>query len=254
MKQLKKICRVLLIAAFWFFVWWGAAFAFGNELLFPSPIKVLVTLWDLLGTAEFYSSTLRSLLNILVGLLIAVASATLTAFLTHRFSILRDLLTPLMTVIKATPVASFIILALIFIGAARVPVFISILIVFPVVWTNLDEGLRKRDPLLLEVATVYRFSPWKRLRLLTLPSIKPYFLSACRTSIGLAWKAGIAAEILAMPPLTIGTQISDAKAYIEVPKMFAWTLTVILLSLLIEFTLVALIKRLGKDTLDQKEV
>ena len=245
MKHLKNICRGLLIAAFWIFVWWLASFFFGNELLFPSPITVLLALWELLKTAEFYLTTLRSLSNILAGLLIAITGATLTAALTHRITLLRDVLTPLMTVIKATPVASFIILALIFIGAARVPVFISVLIVFPVVWTNLDEGLSKIDPQLSEVATVYRFSPMKRLRLLILPSVKPYFLSACRTSLGLAWKAGIAAEILAMPPRTIGTEIADAKAYIEVPEMFAWTLTVILLSLLIEFSLVKLLERIG---------
>ncbi len=254
MKHFKKICRVLLIAAFWIFVWAMAAHLFANELLFPSPLTVLGALWELLGTVEFYRATLHSLANILSGLLIAITGATLTAFLSHRISLLRELITPLMTVIKATPVASFIILALIFIGAASVPVFITVLIVFPVVWTNLDEGLSKIDPQLSEVATVYRFSPVKRLRLLILPSVKPYFLSACRTSLGLAWKAGIAAEILAMPPLTIGTEIADAKAYIEVPEMFAWTLTVILLSLLIEFSVVTLIERLGKDKSARREV
>lgn len=254
MKYFKKICRVLMIAAFWIFVWGLASFFFANELLFPSPLTVLQALWELLGTAEFYRATLRSLTNILTGLLIAITGATVTAFLTHSIPLLRELLTPLMTVVKATPVASFIILALIFIGAASVPVFISVLIVFPVVWTNLDEGLSKIDPHLSELATVYRFSYAKRLRFLILPSVKPYFLSACRTSLGLAWKAGIAAEILAMPPATIGTEIADAKAYIEVPEMFAWTLTVILLSLLIEFSLVALIERLGKENTEKREV
>ena len=253
MSHLKKICRVLLIAAFWLFVWWLAAYLFGNDLLFPSPLTVLEAFGKLLGTAEFYLTTLRSLGNILAGLLIALTTATLTAALTHRLPFARALLTPLMTVIKATPVASFIILALIFIGAASVPSFITVLIVFPVVWTNLDEGLSKIDPSLSELATVYRFSYLKRLKLLILPSVKPYFLSACRTSLGLAWKAGIAAEILAMPPRTIGTEIADAKAYIEVPEMFAWTLTVILLSLLIEFTLVTLLERLGKTSSAGKE-
>ena len=93
----------------------------------------------------------------------------------------------------------------------------------------------------------------RRWRVLILPSLKPYFVSACRASIGLAWKAGVAAEIIAMPKNTIGTMIGEAKLYIESATMFAWTLTVILLSLAIEFLFTALLGRLVK-TNEKKEV
>jgi NitT/TauT family transport system permease protein len=150
-----------------------------------------------------------------------------------------------MTVIKATPVASFIILALIWMGAANVPTFITVLIVLPIVWTNLDEGLGKIDPLLIEVTKLYKMPFIKRIKFLFLPSVKPYFVSACRTSLGLAWKAGIAAEIIARPRNSIGTMIGDAKQYIMTEDMFAWTLTVIILSLVIEFLFATLLNKLG---------
>ncbi len=185
--------------------------------------------------SEFYTSTAASLWNVLSGILLAALLGILLAALTHRFSLLRDLVIPLMTVIKATPVASFIVLLLIWIGSDRVPSIITFLIVLPVVWTNIDEGLRQQDPKLCEVADVFGFSAIKRLRLLTIPSVRPYFLSACRSSLGLAWKAGVAAEIIAMPRETIGTMIGEARLYLNTEEMFAWTLTVILLSLLLEF-------------------
>lgn len=247
MKRIPKLFRILFAVAFWIFVWWAAAKSVGSELLFPAPAAVFRVLWALVRSKEFYLVTGRSLLNVVTGILAAVALGVLLAGLCHRVRILRDLFLPLMTVIKATPVASFIVLLLIFIGAAKVPSLITFLIVLPVVWTNLDEGLDRIDPGLSEVAQVYRFSYPRRLRVLVLPSLRPYFLSACRTSLGLAWKAGIAAEILATPRGTIGRMIGDARLYLETEQMFAWTLTVILLSLLIEYGFVALFRRFDRS-------
>ena len=235
MKILKKIGRALFVAAFWLGVWALAAYKFGKPLLFPSPLSVLKTLGELLKTKDFYIVTGNSIGNILMGTLSAILCASVLAVITSRIRFVRDLIHPVMAVVKATPVASFIILMLLFLGPVKVPAFITFLIVLPIVWTNLDQGIQSIDPQLAEVAKVYRFTFAKRIRLLILPSVKPYFLSACKTAIGLAWKAGVAAEIIAMPKDTIGTMIGEAKLYIMSAEMFAWTLTVVLLSLLIEF-------------------
>ncbi len=240
MQTAKKIFRLLLPILFWIGVWELAAWRIGNVLLFPNPRIVLSTLGKLMQRGEFYTITANSLWNVLSGILLATLLGILLAVLTHRFSILRDLVIPLMTVIKATPVASFIVLLLIWIGSDRVPSIITFLIVLPVVWTNIDEGLGQQDQKLCEVARVFGFSAIKKLRLLTIPSVRPYFLSACRSSFGLAWKAGVAAEIIAMPRETVGTMIGEARLYLNTEEMFAWTLTVIILSLLLEFGTVKL--------------
>lgn len=253
MKIVNRICRIALILAFWIGVWWIAAWRVGKPLLFPSPVLVLTRLWEMMQTAEFYRVTVNSLFNVLKGILIAVFGGSVLAVITSRISLLREAVLPLMTVVKATPVASFIILALIWIGAVKVPTFITVLIVLPVVWTNLDEGFLRIDPQLNEVTKVYKMTFPRRLRVLILPSLKPYFVSACRTSMGLAWKAGIAAEIIAMPRDSIGTMIGDAKQYIETVDMFAWTLTVIVLSLVIELLFAALFKKRDKNV-SRKEV
>ena len=244
----KRISRIFLIALFWLGIWALAAWKVGKPLLFPSPAAVIRRLFELIQTKDFYLITANSLWNILMGILLAVVGGSLLAAITARLNLLRDLILPVMTVIKATPVASFIILALIWMGSARIPSFITVLIVLPVIWTNLDEGLRKIDTQLIEVAKVYRIPFLRRLQILTIPSIKPYFVSACRTSLGLAWKAGVAAEIIAMPRNSIGTMIGDAKQYIMTEDMFAWTLTVILLSLIIEFLFTALLQKIGAES------
>lgn len=244
MQTTKKILRVLFPVLFWIGIWELAAWKLNNVLLFPNPRIVLKTLWELMQKKDFYIITANSLGNVLSGILLATLIGILLAILTYRISFLYDLFVPLMTVIKATPVASFIVLLLIWIGSDKVPSVITFLIVLPVVWTNLDEGLRQQDPKLSQVADIFGFSAIKRIRLLTIPSVRPYFLSACRSSFGLAWKAGVAAEIIAMPRETIGTMIGQAKLYLNTEEMFAWTLTVIVLSLLLELGIVKLIKRL----------
>ncbi len=244
---------ILLSVLFWLLVWELIAWRVGNSLLFPTPRRVLQTLLGLMQTKDFYLITWRSVRNILLGILYALLCGGLLSAATYALPPLRLLLLPLMTVIKATPVASFIVLLLIWIGSPKVPTLITFLIVLPVVWTNLDEGLNRQDKQLLEVAQVYRMPFLRRLRLLTLPSVRPYFVSACRTSLGLAWKAGIAAEIIAMPRHSIGTMIGTARQYLETEVMFAWTLTVILLSLLFEFGFVALLDRIDRKNAPKKE-
>ncbi len=251
MKHLKGFCKILLIAAFWVALWALLAAWIDKPTLLPTPWRVLCTLFEEMQTATFYKVTATSLWNVMAGILIAVAGGICLSILTSYLPFLRELILPIMTVIKATPVASFIVLALIWIGSARVPTLITVLIVLPLIWTNLDVGFQKIDPHLREVARVYRIPFWKQLRILVFPSLKPYFSSAVRSSLGLAWKAGIAAEIIAMPRHSIGTMIGDAKQYIETPKMFAWTLTVILLSLVIELLFSHIFKQL--DRLDKRE-
>jgi NitT/TauT family transport system permease protein len=125
------------------------------------------------------------------------------------------------------------------------PLFITALIVVPIVWSNVSEGIRSVDKNLIEVASIYRFTPAKKIRLLYVPGIAPYFMAACRASLGMAWKAGISAEILSTPKNAIGTELYFAKTYLETPTLFSWTLVIIVLSIVIEKLFVFGLETLG---------
>ena len=81
------------------------------------------------------------------------------------------------------------------------------------------------------------------MRLIYLPSLRPYLLAAVTTAMGLAWKSGVAAEVLCIPRPAIGTQIYNSKLYLDIPDLFAWTVAVVALSLLLEGLLRALLER-----------
>lgn len=242
-----KLLKILAAAAFWVFVWYLLSMKVGIELLLPTPAAVMQELFRLVGTKEFWLITSTSLLRILWGIAISLILGCLIAYLTSVSRILKTLLSPLISVVKATPIASFIILALLWIDTSILPVFITALIVIPIVSANVSEGILSVDKDLKEVTVIYKFSLFKKLFKLYIPSILPYFTAACRASLGMAWKAGIAAEILAIPENSIGKKLYLSKTGFETTSLFAWTLVVILLSIIIENIFVHLLNKLGRS-------
>ena len=239
---MRRIGRVLLPVLFWLGVWQLAAAAVGQELLLPGPAAVGRRLLELAAGAVFWQTALASLLRIFGGLLLGVALGALLAGLTAWVPLLDWVLTPAVKVVRATPVASFILLVYLWVERGRVPGLISALMVLPVVWGNVTRGIAETDPQLLELARAYGFGRGRTLRRIYIPSVLPYFASGCRTALGLAWKAGVAAEVLCQPQNAIGTQIYNAKLYLEVPDLFAWTVVVVALSLVLEQLLRALLR------------
>jgi NitT/TauT family transport system permease protein len=221
-------------AVFWLAVWQVVSLLVAEELLVPSPLVVLSTLARLAATPEFWVTTGWSLLRMGAGFLAGVVTGCLAAALTTSSRVADALLSPLLRVVRAAPVASFVILALVWIPTGRLPAFIAFLMVVPVVWDTMAEGLRRPDAELLEMAAVFRFGRWQTLRRIRIPSLLPFFVTACTTGMGLAWKSGVAAEVIARPELSIGGELQDAKIYLETPAVFAWTITAVTLSLALE--------------------
>ena len=249
-KTKKSIFALLLPPAFWLGAWQLGAFLVdrhvggrGSELLLPYPASVLAALLELLPTPHFWATVGATLLRVAAGLAAGVALGALLAGATCSWVWLHRLLSPVIRIVRATPVASFILLVLLWTGRNTVPAVIAALMVLPVVWENLVQGIEAVDPQLLELARACRFSRRKTLGLIYLPSLRPYFLSALTTSMGLAWKSGVAAEAICWPRPGIGTQIYNTKLYLEIPQLFAWTAAVVVLSLALERLLGAALSR-----------
>lgn len=221
----------LWAVAFWLIVWQLASLCIGQEILLASPASVLVRLFSLLPTGEFWGAIGFSFIRIISGFFLACIAGILLALLASRFSLARDLIAPLISVVKSIPVASFIILVLIWLPSRNLAVFISFLMVTPILYSNVLEGISQQDKKLREMAAVFEIPPLRRLRYITLPQLLPYFRSACTVSLGLCWKSGVAAEVIGLPDGSIGERLYQAKIYLETPELLAWTLVIVLISL-----------------------
>lgn len=236
---IKNAAAILFLIA----VWHVVAKIIGNSTVLPTPTSVFRKLIQIASTAEFWAITTISCLRIIFGFLLGCIFGVLFGVLSHISKIAKTLLDPLLILIKATPVASFIILLFFWFPNNTIPTFISLLIVIPLVSANVYEGFGAVDKRLIEAADVYKIKGFARLRVLYLPTIKSYFLAAFSTSLGLAFKSGIAAEILCTPKTAIGSKIYDGKIYLETENVFAWTFVVIVLSLAFEVLFKRLLKK-----------
>ena len=230
----KKIFIKIAVFVFWILIWQVLASAVDLEILVPSPSSVFSVLANLVATVEFWQSIAFSLIRIVIGFLIAVILGIVLAIITGFVPYAYDILSPVLNIIKASPVASFIILLFLWFKSTYIPIITSFIMVLPMVWSNVYQSIRNIDPKILEMGKMFGFSRAKMLEFIYLPECRKNFSSMLMVGVGFAWKAGIAAEVICNPSLSIGSNIYKSKIYLETPELFAWTIVVIILSITVE--------------------
>lgn len=214
-----------------------------NKILLVGPIETIASLCLMAVTKAFWISLGNSILRILGGFLLGAFAGFLLAFASYKTFIFEELLNPLVMTIKSIPVASFVILVLIWFGAPNLSLIISSLVVFPIVYLNTLEGLKNVDTNLLEMAYIFRMKPLTKFRNIYLRALRPFLLSSLSLAIGMAFKSGVAAEVIGRPKFSIGNGIHAAKAYLETGDILAWTIAIILVSYIFEKVIVLIIRR-----------
>ena len=229
-KNNQKASIRLWAVALWLIIWQAAAMLVGRDFLLASPITVVRRFFALASTAAFWKAALFSLERIFSGYLLGLAAGIVCAALAAHWRRVRELIAPVWAVLRAIPVASFVIVALIWVPSKNLSALIVFLIIFPVIYAAALNEIGRVDPKMLEMAHVFRMPVWKRmLYVYILPAI-PGFSGTCATAMGLAWKSGAAAELIAIPTGSIGEKLYNAKVYLMTGDLFAWTLLIILLS------------------------
>ena len=233
-----------LLAAFLALCLWQlAAVLVDNRLLLVGPLQVAGRLWQLLGEQTTWQALGYSFGRISLGFFLAFALSLVLAAVSARFSLAEILLRPYVLAIQTVPVASFIVIALLWLSGRHLSIFISFLMVLPVLYANALQGFRAADRQMLEMAQVFRMPRFRRIRCIFLPALAPYLQSACHVALGLCWKAGVAAEVIAVTEKSVGGMLYDAKVYLEIPDLFSWTVLIVAVSLGFEKLFMALLNR-----------
>ena len=253
MNKKRKNAYNILTAVLWMLVWQGAALAIDNKIFLPSPMDTVKSLGALLVQKEFYHSVCFSLGNIAKGFCLGIFVGIVLAVLASATTFLEQFFNLPMRVIKAVPVASFTILALFWVDSSELSVLISFFMVVPVIYTNVLTGIKETDKELLEMAKVFHLTAGNRVRFLYTPLILPYLVSASSVAIGLAWKSGIAAEVIGLAKASIGNHLYEAKIYLEMPTLFAWTVAIVCISILSEKLILLLLHLIEKKMLGKVE-
>lgn len=251
---MKKNLIYKLIAVFLALLLWQVlAMVIKQPILIVTPLSVIKRLGTIWLEAGFWSSIGFSMLRILVGFFAGLILGILFAIVSSKSKLAEALLWPYMVTVRSVPVASIVVICLIWLSSANLSAFISFLIVIPVIYQNVLTGIRSKDKELEEAAMVSGATGFQRFRYITLPQIAPHLLSACTVTVGMAWKAGIAAEIIGTPKGSIGQQLYLSKIYLDTDDLLAWTVVLVILSIICEKLIVAGIKLLiSKLSLESK--
>ena len=225
--KLQRAGAILFALALWQF----AAMALNQNLLLVSPIKVIARLFTVWMEDGFFSTIWFSFRRIVGGFFLGFLLGLILGVLAGHFPLVETLLWPFVVTIKSVPVASFVIISLIWLSSSELSVFISFLMVFPVIYSNVLGGIQSTDRKLLEMAELYRLPFRKRLLYIHMPQLKPFLLSGCSVALGLSWKSGIAAEVIGIPNGSIGEMLYESKIYFNTADLFAWTVIIVLISL-----------------------
>lgn len=231
---IKNSLKKLFIILFWLSLWEIFALIINKEIYLPSPLSTIKTLIEILLDKSTYIVILSSAVRTILGLVLSCILGIILGFACGLNDFLYDLINPLVIVIRSTPIVSIIILAIIWLKSSNVPIFASFLMCFPVIFTNVATGIKSTDKKILEMCKVYKLSKFGIIKSVYFYSVLPYIHSAIISSIGIAWKASSAAEVLSMPKYSIGKYLFYTKTNLEPTALFSWTIIIIALSYILE--------------------
>jgi len=242
----RRFARKAGIIAFWLAVWQLLDVIIDNRLVLAGPIRVAQALVEQIGQPDFWVICGASFGRIALGFLLSFVVGFLLALMSCRHRLFRDFVDPIISLLRTIPVASFIILLLIWVGNQALTVFLAFFIVLPLIYTNMVTGVESVDRQMLEMARVYGLSRWRTFLYIYRPAFMPFLMSSTKISLGMTWKSGIMAEVLATPKPSIGKEMATARTFLDTPDLLAWTVVVMVLSFLFEKAFMELLKRANR--------
>lgn len=225
-----------------FFVTWHVVAGFYNSVIVPAPAEVLRSLYFLALDGQLWEHGRHSIMRGLTGFSLAVAVGVPLGLLIGLNSLAASLFRPLVVALQVTPLISWLLLAMIWIGFTKVPVFVVFVTTLPLIIINTIQGVKNVDLQLLQMAATFRVSQARVIREVYLPQVVPYLMAGVATALGVTWKAVAMAELLSAHQ-GIGAGMAVARMNLDTSALFAWTLFLIGLGLLTDRLLAQLVSR-----------
>lgn len=236
--KINKVLGYAISILIWLLIWHFTDLIIDKDIFLPYPLDVFkVLINDLLPSDVFWSSILHSVINILLGFLLGTIIGVLLASVSSMSRIIKAFLWFPIVVLKSVPVASFVILLLLWVVPEQLSIVIPMMVVIPILYINTLSSIEMTDKKIIEMADLYKVPFIRKLMYIYVPSVMPAVISACSLAIGMAWKSGIAAEIIGLAKNTIGNELYKTKIYLMTTELFGWTFVIILLSILCEYLL-----------------
>lgn len=241
----KGLAAGLLGLAMALIAWQFLSALTGSSLILPYPREVLASVGRLLGSMAFWKAVLGSLVRVLAAFSLSIALGATTGAAAGLSPAFKDFLSPLLTIIRATPVLALILVAMFWLPSTAVPIFSAFLMAYPIMHTSTCTGFLAVDSDLLQMSSVFKVPPSVVFLKLRIPSAQGHFLSGIKNSLGLCWKVVVAGEVLSQPAFALGTGLQNARLSLETAGVLAWAVSTVFLCGASEYLLGRAIRRDG---------
>lgn len=228
-------------------VWAIAAKVGDNEFILPSPLSTLKKTGELLADKAVYVAFGGTLLRTFAAWAISVAIAAALAVAGKFFPPIGRLLSPLVSVVRALPTMSVVLLLVIWTSASAAPVIVAILVVMPTTYAAIKAAIDSVDPALIEMCRAYGVPRAKVFTQIYLPCVIRAAALPISSSLSLTLKLMVAAEVLASTARSLGGLMNVSKLYYETAALMALTVLTIVVALLLETALYRIIKLFFKE-------
>lgn len=225
---------VTMLAAIAFWEYWVRANDIPHYLI-PAPSRIWSTL--MIDGPSLMTSAWFTVKLTLLSLLLAVLGGVVLGSIFALSRPVEMSLFPFAVILQVTPIVAIAPLILIYVSSTFAALLICAWIVafFPIL-SGTVIGLRSVDHNLRDLFTLYRASPWQRLRHLLAPSALPYFMASLKVAGGLALIGAVVAEFVAGATgvnTGLASRIIESSFRNEIPRMFAALALVSLLGITI---------------------
>ncbi len=239
--------KSVLIIIMWVLLWQIVDLIIDNNIILVGPVEIIKTMWDNMTQPDFWKICMMSFGRITIGFLLSFILGFILAMAAYRIKIIEDIFNPIISLLKTVPMISFVIMLLIWVGNQALTIYLSFLVVLPLIYTNTLMGFKRVDKSMLEMARSFNFSKWKKFIFIYRPAFMPFVISGCKVALGMCWKSGVMAEVIATPKPSIGREMYIAQQYLQTTNLFAWTVVVIVLSTIFEKIFTKLLELLNKS-------
>ena len=226
--------RKVLIWLFYFILWQMIAMIVNQSVILPSFLDVLNRLVYILSDVSFYNHLFITLFRAILGTLSAFILSFIFAILSYDFKLINQGLKPLVLVSKTIPNITYILLVLIWFSREMSVFFVTLLILFPVLYTQISTGLLGINPEHLEVLKLYPETYFHRLTKVIIPLIRISLFEGLKGALSLGFKVGVMAEILGQVQPGLGYLMHIARMNFETVDLFAYTAIMIMVVVLFE--------------------
>ena len=237
-KTVKKILITalypLLLVGFIATVWYIASYVAGNEFILPTPKTTVNRFFEILSDGEFYLALASTLGRSFLAFLISLVGGLILAVMSVIFPVLKNFLSPLVSVLRALPTMAVVLLLVIWTGATAAPIYVTIMVILPTLYSGLYDAIVGVDEQLVEACKVGGGGKKAIVTKIYLPLALPSASRSISGALSLSIKLTVAAEVLALTAGSIGTMMQMSRIYFETADLMALTVVTVIVSVALE--------------------